>query len=138
LTAGPVALLVVGGAVVDVLVEELDGGLVDGAVEVLAGCVVVLVEGGRGAVVDDDEVDWGGGFVPLELFPGGDPVATGVVGEPRVADALGREPIVRGADFVWKASTPARPATVAAITIGVRLIASALSEWPSVPDFSVA
>jgi hypothetical protein len=55
LTAEPVALLVFEGTVVDVLVEGLDGAVVDGTVEVLAGGGVVVLVGGLGLVVDGDD-----------------------------------------------------------------------------------
>jgi hypothetical protein len=62
---------------------------------------------------------------PVGLDPlfGGDAPAAEVGEEPRVAAALlAAVPSVSGADFVWKPSTPASPATVATVTIGARLI----------------
>jgi hypothetical protein len=61
---------------------------------------------------------------PVELDPlfGGDAAATEVGEEPRVAALRAAVPSVSGADFVWKLSTPASPATVATVTIGARLI----------------
>ena len=79
----------------------------DGVDEVLEGLVVEL---------DGSEV------APPEFVAGGDPATIDELEEPRDADAFGKEPRVRGADFAWKVRTPARPATVAAITIGVRFI----------------
>jgi hypothetical protein len=88
--------------------------VVEGAVVVVVGLgVVVVVLAGVGDVP-------GGGLV-VELDVGGDEV-----GEFRVVDAPGKEPSVRDADFVWKVSTPASPAIVAPMTIGVRLIELAL------------
>lgn len=119
---------------VEVLVEVLvDGGLVDGTVEVdgerdggfvvgaLAGCGVVVdgvVELLDGLVVELD----GREVAPGEFVVGSDPAEVVELDEPRVAEALGREPRESGADFVWKVKTPARPATVAAIMIGARFI----------------
>jgi hypothetical protein len=138
LTAAPVAVFVADGWVVVVLVDVLgavfvDGVFVDGTVEVdeerdggfvveeLAECGVVVdgvVEELEGLVVELD----GREVEPCEFVAGGDPAAIDELDEPRVAEALGREPRLMGADFVWKVKTPARPATVAARTIGVRFI----------------
>jgi len=116
LTAAPLAVLVAEGCVVvvlvDVLVEALvDGVLVDGTVE-LAG--ERSVDGLDGALVDgalpefrvvvDGDSDVlgpaGSEVAPLEFVAGGEPAAIDELEEPRVTDALGREPRVRGADFV--------------------------------------
>jgi hypothetical protein len=73
------------------------------------------------------EPDLGGELAPLELFPAEGPV---VVVEPCVAEVPDREPSVTGADFVWKASTPISPTTVAPMTTGARLIESVRSSGP--------
>jgi len=113
LTSGPVADRVVEGTVVVVV-----GGAVGGVVE---GTVVAVVEGTVVGVVDV-----GGELVPLVPRPGDEPAVVVVAGEPVVAEAWGSPPRARRADFVWNVSTPARPAAVAASTIGVRLIQSSL------------
>jgi len=92
------------------------------AVLVVEGTVVGVVAGTVVGVVDE-----GGGLVPVDPVFGGAPAVVEVVGEPVVADAAGNEPSVRRADFVWKLRTPASPAAVAAMTIGVRLICGHLS-----------
>ena len=103
--------------------------VVGGTVAVLVGtCVVVVVllegtddEPGVGMVV---VLAGGGELAPP--WPVRDAAGTDVVGELPVVETPGREPNVREADFVWKASTPARPATVAPITIGARFIGFAV------------
>lgn len=99
------------------------------AVRVADGAVVAVPD--EGVVV---RLDVGGELVPLDA--GGDPAATDLVGDPEAAEAPGTEPRVRGADFVWKESTPASPATVAAITIGARFIEFALRDSTLVFDSS--
>jgi hypothetical protein len=134
LTDAPVALLVVDRVVVDgmvvVVLVELGGLVVDGVVEALMCCEEVVLVDGAGTVVD--ELDDAGDPTALEPLPVEEPEATGSVGEPRDTELLGREPSVRGADFVWNVSTPARPATVATITIGVRLTGVDLLESASI------
>jgi hypothetical protein len=105
-----VAVLVVAGAVVGVVVAGVVVGVV--VFGVVLGVVVGAVD--EGVVVDAD----------------GGALATLVDGEePPVAEAPGSEPSVREADLVWKVSTPASPAMVAPITIGVRLMSAVSSEW---------
>ena len=80
---------------VDVVVEEVAGGFVDGTL-VECGAVVGVDDVLEGLVVELD----GTAVAGLDLVAGGDPVATDEAEEARVADALGSEPRVRGADFV--------------------------------------
>jgi|SRR5665213_250344 len=116
--------------VVDVVVE-LGGLVVDGVVEVLICCEEVVLVDGAGTVVVE-ELDETAAPAVLDPLPVEEPDATGSVDEPRDTELLGREPSVRGADFVWNVSTPARPATVATITIGVRLTGVDLLESASI------
>jgi hypothetical protein len=95
------------------------------AVRVAEGLdVAVFVEGT--VEVPVFEPDLGGELAPLELFPADDPVVVVVV-EPCVVEAPDREPRLRGADFVWKPSTPISPTTVAPMTTGARFMESSRS-----------
>ena len=90
----------------------------------LAGTVVVVA--GTVAGVPDAPVDVGPGDgpVPPALWVGGGPVVTEVVGELREEEAPGSVPRERWDGVVWKLRTATRPATVAPMTITVRLIRS--------------
>jgi hypothetical protein len=127
LTAEPVAVRVAEGAVVVVLV----GGTV--VVVLAAGADVdVLVDGE--VVVVDDELGLGGELaLPLTDVP----VEVDVVVEPCAAEALERDPSVRGVDFVWNVSTPISPTTVAPITTGARLIEFSYFDYSSMFASSV-
>jgi hypothetical protein len=105
LTEGPVAVLVADGTVVELAgpVVLVDGEVVDGAP------LLVVVD------VDEDPPD-------SDVPPGEEPAPAEVVEGPLKAVALGAMPRVRGADFVWNASTPASPVNVATATIGARFI----------------
>jgi len=112
-----VAVLFADGAVVVVLV--------DGDVVELAGLVVVVVVDGE--VVDGEVVDAPAAAVveeeePLDVPPGEDPAPAVFAEDPFEAVVLEAMPTVSGADFVWNASTPASPASVATATIGARFI----------------
>lgn len=93
-----------------------------------AGAVVV----GAGPVVGvfDAPVDVGAGDgpVPPELWAGGGPVATEVVGELRDEDTPGSAPREIWEGVVWKLRTATRPATVAPMTITVRLICAPMGK----------
>ena len=82
-------------------------------------------------------VVWGGELPLVAPWFGGDPLVLDVVGGRVVADAPGMAPRETGADFVWKVRTPASPAAVAAITMGVRLIELLQLEWTpgSIPQY---
>jgi len=108
-----VAVLVDDGTVVVVLVEdeptELAGlvVLVDGELaELLLGLVVVG---------DEDPVD-------ADVPPDDVPAPAMLAEEPFDAVVPAEIPSVRGADLVWNARTPARPAMVATATMGARFI----------------
>jgi hypothetical protein len=94
-------------------------GVVAGVVVVGGTVVVGLVVGVVGLVVVEEGVVVDAGGAPATLE--GE--------EPPGKEAAGSEPGARDADLVWKLSTPARPATVAPITIGARLMGSWSSEW---------
>lgn len=91
---------------------------VDDDVVELAG-LVVLVDG---AVVDELPAPVVVEDEPLDVPPGEELVPAELVEEPFEAVALEAMPRVSGADLVWNARTPARPATVATATIGARFI----------------
>lgn len=116
-------------------VAEVVVVVVDGTVTtVVGGGVVVLLEGtdvvpGAGIVV----VLGAAGELALP-WPVRDAAGTDEVGELPVVETPGKEPSVREADFVWKASTPARPATVAPMTIGARFIGFAVYASVFVPS----
>jgi hypothetical protein len=59
------------------------------------------------------------------------PVITGLVEESAGTATVGTVPSPRVADLVWKLTTAARPAIVAATTIGARLIEFAPGLQPS-------
>ena len=103
MTAAPVTVFVFEGEVVVVCGGKvvLGGAVVDGAVVDLVGGPVVVVEDG---------------------WLGVEPAEVVVVEEPPVARDPDAVPMVKGADFVWKLSTPTSPATVAATTIVARFI----------------
>jgi hypothetical protein len=74
------------------------------------GTAEVVVLGGAPAVAGLDDVGWVGGVVVVVL---------------RLEDdAPGSEPRLMLDGLVWKLRTPTRPATVASIKIGARLITS--------------
>ena len=63
-----------------------------------------------------------GGLEPAVVGDGDEPAGAEEVGEPLVAVAEGSPPRMGRGPLVWKLKTPIRPAAVAAITIGARLI----------------
>jgi hypothetical protein len=104
------------------------GGLVPGApvaggaAEVLVDCGTAVVEE-RARVVADE--------VATVLDGAAGPVITGLVEESAGTATVGTVPSPRVADLVWKLTTAARPAIVAATTIGARLIEFAPGLQPS-------
>jgi hypothetical protein len=107
-----VAVLVVDGIVVVVVVDDDDDAELAGPVVLVDGKVVVEVLLGV-VVVEEEPVD-------LEVPPDEEPASPESTAESLEVVALEAMPRVRGADLVWKASTPASPAAVATATIGAR------------------
>lgn len=105
MTEEPVAVLVVDGTVVVVFA--------DGDVVEVAGPVVL---------VDVDVVEVDEAPVDVDVSPGAERAPPALTEDPFVVVVLEAMPRVRGADFVWKASTPASPAAVATATIGPRFM----------------